>query len=54
MIESLSLKEENIIKDTRNLQEPNYTEIEDIRNLFSTQEKETIVIKDYLEILRIL
>ena len=54
MIESLSLKEENIIKDTRNLQEPNYTAIEDIRNLFSTQEKETIVIKDYLEILRIL
>ena len=49
MIESLSLEEENIIKDTRNLfrlkKEQNYTAIEDIRNLFRLG-KETKAIKD--------
>ena len=46
---SLSLEEENIIKDIRNLfrlkKEQNYTAIKDIRNLFR-QEKETKAIKD--------
>ena len=48
-MESLSLEEENIIKDIRNLfrlkKEQNYTAIKDIRNLFR-QEKETKAIKD--------
>ena len=48
-MESLSLEEENIIKDTRNLfrlkKEQNYTATEDIRNLFRL-EKETKAIKD--------
>ena len=48
-METLSLEEENIIKDTRNLfrlkKEQNYTAIKDIRNLFR-QEKETKAIKD--------
>ena len=47
-MKSLSLKEENIIKGTRNLfrlkEEQNYTAIKDIRNLFS-QKKETKAIK---------
>ena len=49
MIESLSLEEENIIKDIRNLfrlkKELNYTAIKDIRNFFRL-EKETKAIKD--------
>ena len=48
-MESLSLEEENIIKDIRNLfrqkKEQNYTGVEDIRNLFR-QEKKTKEIKD--------
>ena len=48
-MESLSLEEENIIKDIRNLfrlkKEQNYTAVKDIRNLFR-QEKETKAIKD--------
>ena len=48
-MESLSLEEENIIKDIKNLfrlkTELNYTAIKDIRNLFR-QEKETKAIKD--------
>ena len=47
-MESLSLEEENIIKDIRNLfrlkKELNYTAMKDIRNLFR-QEKETKAIK---------
>ena len=50
MMESLSIKEEKIMKDIRNLfrlkKELNYTAaIKDIRNLFR-QEKETKAIKD--------
>ena len=48
-MESLSLEEENIIKDIRNLlrlkKGQNYTVVKDIRNLFR-QEKETNAIKD--------
>ena len=48
-MESLSLEEENIIKDIRNLfrlkREQNYTAVKDIRYLFR-QEKETKTIKD--------
>ena len=48
-MESLSLEEENIIKDIRNLfrlkKEENYTAVKDVRNLFR-QEKETKSIKD--------
>ena len=48
MMESLSLEEEKIIKDIRNLFRPksglNYSAIKDIRNLFR-QEKETKVVK---------
>ena len=48
-MESLSLKEENIIKDIRNLfrlkKELNYTIIKDKRNLFR-QKKETKPIKN--------
>ena len=48
-MESLSLKEENIIKDIRSLfrlnKELSYTVIKDIRNLFR-QKKETKAIKD--------
>ena len=48
-MESLSLEEENIIKDIRNLfrlkKEQNYTAVKDIRNLFR-QEKESKAIKD--------
>ena len=47
-MEILSLTEENIIKDLKNLlilkKEPNYTAINDIR-IFFLQEKETIEIK---------
>ena len=50
-LKSLSLEEENIIKDIRNLfrlkKELNYTAIKDIRNLFRL-ERETKAIK-YLE-----
>ena len=50
-MESLSLKEENIIKDTRNIfrlknKELNYTAIKDIRNPFRQKKKETKAIKD--------
>ena len=49
MMESLSLEEENIIKDIRNLfgpiKELKYTAIKDIKNLFKL-EKETTEIKD--------
>ena len=48
IMESLSLKEENIIKGTRNLfrlkKEQNYAAIKGTRNLFR-QEKETKAIK---------
>ena len=48
-MESLSLEEENIIKDIRNLsrlkKELNYTAIKDISNLFIL-EKQTKTIKD--------
>ena len=48
-MESLSLEEENIIKDIRNLlrlkKGQNYTAVKDIRNLFR-QAKETNAIKD--------
>ena len=48
-METLGLKEENIIKDIRNLfrlkQELNYTAIKDIRN-FLEKKKEIIPIKD--------
>ena len=48
-MEILSLTEENIIKDLKNLlrlkKEPNYTAINDIRIFFFLQEKETIEIK---------
>ena len=50
MMEILCLKEENVIKDIRNLfrlkKELNYIAIKDIRNIFFWQEKETNVIKD--------
>ena len=49
MMESLSLKEENIITDIRNLFKlknyTNYAAIKDIRNLFRLK-KETNAIKD--------
>ena len=49
MMKSLSLKEENIIKDIRNLfrlkKELNYTAIKDIRNLLR-REKETKAVRD--------
>ena len=48
-MESLSLEEENIINDKRNLirvkNEQNYTAVKDIRSLFRL-EKETKAIKD--------
>ena len=54
-MESLSLEEEKIIKDTRNLfrlkKELNYTAIQDI-NLFRQKKKKQLKI-EYLEILRI-
>ena len=57
-MKSLSLKEENIIKDTRNLfrlkeQELNYTAIKDIRNLFRQKKKLKQLKIEYLEILSI-
>ena len=59
MVESLSLEEENIVKDMRSpfrlKEELNYTAIKDIRSLFRL-EKETkaIILKQkHLEILRI-
>ena len=59
-MESLSLEEENIIKDIRNLfrlkQKLNYTAIKDIRNLFRLEKKSKVIkdrltrdIKNYLE-----
>ena len=49
MMESLSLEEENIIKDIRNFfrlkKQLNYTAINDIRNLFRPG-KETKAVKD--------
>ena len=43
MIESLSLEEENIIKDTRNLfrlkKKQNYSAVKDIRNFFRPEKK---------------
>ena len=54
-MESLSLKKENIIKDTRKpyrlKQELNYTPIKDIKNLFR-RENETKVIKDIKNLLQ--
>ena len=48
-MESLSLEEENVIKDIGNLfrlkKEQNYTAVKDIRNLFR-QDKETKSVKD--------
>ena len=52
-MEGLSLKEENIIKDIRNLfrlkKEPNYTAIKYIRNLFGQKQLK----RKCLEILKI-
>ena len=50
-MESLSLKEENLIKYIRNIfrlknKELNYTAIKDIRNPFRQKKKETKAIKD--------
>ena len=48
-MESLSLKEENIIKDIRNFfqakKEQNYAAVKDVRNIFR-QENETKAVKD--------
>ena len=52
-MKSLSLEEENIFKDIRNLfrlkKRQNYTAVKDISNLFR-QEKETKAIKEILKI----
>ena len=56
-MKSLSLEEEKIIKDVRNLfrlkEELNYTAIKDIRNLFRLGKKLKQLKIEYLEILRI-
>ena len=58
MMESLSLENENIIKDIGNIfrlkKELNYTAIKDIRNLFRLKKKPKQLKIEYLEILRIL
>ena len=57
-METLGLKEENIIKDIRNLfrlkQELNYTAIKDIRKLLQKKKKLYQLKMEYLEILRVL
>ena len=57
MRESLSLEEENIVKDIRNLfrlkKELNYTAIKDIRNLLRQKKEQKQLKIEYLEILRI-
>ena len=57
-METLGLKEENIIKDIRNLfrlkQELNYTAIKDIRNFLEKKKKLYRLKMEYLEILRVL
>ena len=58
MMESLSLEEENIIKDIRNLfrvkKELNYTVVKDIRNLLRLERNKLKQLKiEYLETLRI-
>ena len=57
-METLGLKEENIIKDIRNLfrlkQELNYTAIKDIRKLLEKKKKLYQLKMEYLEILRVL
>ena len=56
-MESLSLENENIIKDIGNIfrlkKELNYTAIKDIRNLFRLKKKPKQLKIEYLEILRI-
>ena len=58
IMETLGLKEENIIKDIRNLfrlkQELNYTAIKDIRKLLVKKKKLYQLKMEYLEILRVL
>ena len=57
-METLGLKEENIIKDIRNLfrlkRELNYTAIKDIRKLLEKKKKLYQLKMEYLEILRVL
>ena len=57
-METLGLKEENIIKDIRNLlrlkQELNYTAIKDIRNFLEKKNKLYQLKMEYLEILRVI
>ena len=57
IMETLGLKEENIIKDIRNLfrlkQELNYTAIKDIRKLLEKKKKLYQLKMEYLEILRV-
>ena len=57
-METLGLKEENIIKDIRNLfrlkQELNYTAIKDIRKLLEKKKKLYQLKMEYVEILRVL
>ena len=56
-MENLSLEEENIIKDIRNLSrikiKQNYTAIKDIKNPFRLEKKLKQLKIEYLEILRI-
>ena len=58
IMETLGLKEENIIKDIRNLfrlkQELNFTAIKDIRKLLEKKKKLYQLKMEYLEILRVL
>ena len=58
IMETLGLKEENIIKDIRNLfrlkQKLNYTAIKDIRKLLEKKKKLYQLKMEYLEILRVL
>ena len=57
-METLGLKEENIIKDIRNLfrlkQELNFTAIKDIRKLLEKKKKLYQLKMEHLEILRVL
>ena len=58
-MKTLSLKEENIIRDKRNLLrlksiELNYNAIKDIRNVFRQKKKLKQLKKECLEVLRIL
>ena len=58
IMETLGLKEENIIKDIRNLfrlkQELNFTAIKDIRKLLEKKKKLYQLKMEHLEILRVL